>query len=128
MTGNRRQTGPKTGIEAIILLFQVPETHQKNVMNDIVYDNLEMNLINKKVLLNKIEVPLTKKEFDLLRLFLENRNHLFTRKEILSHIWSSESDVSSRTIDVNVMRLRNKIGTYETKIVTRLGYGYSFEE
>jgi two-component system, OmpR family, alkaline phosphatase synthesis response regulator PhoP len=97
-------------------------------MKAIVYDNIEMNLISKKVLLNKIEIPLTKKEFDLLRLFMENRNHLFTRKEILSQIWSTEMDISSRTVDVNVMRLRNKIGTYETNIVTRLGYGYSFKE
>jgi len=97
-------------------------------MKNIVYDNLEMILINKKVLLNKIEIPLTKKEFNLLRLFLENRNHLFTRKEILSHIWSAESVISNRTIDVNVMRLRKKIGIYENKLVTRLGYGYSFEE
>jgi len=96
-------------------------------MKDIVYDNLEMILINKKVLLNKIEIPLTKKEFDILRLFLENRNRLFTREEIVSQVWSTDSDISNRTIDVNIMRLRKKIGTYENKIVTRLGYGYSFE-
>jgi len=87
-----------------------------------------MRLISKKVLLNNIEISLTKKEFDILKLLLENKNHLFTRKDILLHVWSGDKEVSNRTIDVNIMRLRKKIGSYENNIVTRLGYGYCFEE
>jgi two-component system, OmpR family, alkaline phosphatase synthesis response regulator PhoP len=98
------------------------------INEDILFHNLEMRLISKKVLLNNIEISLTRKEFGILRLFLENKNHLFTRKEIFSHVWSGDKVVSNRTIDVNIMRLRKKIGTYENNIVTRLGYGYCFEE
>jgi two-component system phosphate regulon response regulator PhoB len=100
----------------------VPETR-----TDIVFEELEMSLTNKKVLLNHKEIACTKKEFEILKLFLENRNRVFSRDEILSRVWSDEEGVLTRTIDVNITRLRKKIGQYEKNIVTRLGYGYCFE-
>ncbi len=112
-------------VKAILRRFEIEEIPQD--ASDIVYEELEMSLSNKKVLLKKIEIPFTKKEFEILRLLLENRNRVFTREEILSRIWSDEDGVLNRTIDVNITRLRKKIGTYEKHIVTRLGYGYCFE-
>lgn len=97
--------------------------------NEVIsYENLEMKLGSKKVLLNKREIPLTKKEFELLKLLLENRNRVFSRDEILARVWSDEDGVLNRTIDVNITRLRKKIGQYEKNIITRLGYGYCFED
>ena len=52
---------------------------------------------------------------------------VFSREDILRRIWSYEGYVLDRTIDVNITRLRKKIGTYGKRIVTRLGYGYCFE-
>lgn len=95
---------------------------------DLVYLGLTVQLNNKKVLLNGKEIAFTKKEFEILRLFLENRNRVFTRDEILTRVWSDEVIVLDRTIDVNITRLRKKIGDYGRNIVTRLGYGYCFEE
>ena len=92
------------------------------------YEKLEMDLSNKKVLLEGVEVPFTKKEFEILKLFLENKNRVFSRDEMLSRVWSDEVIVLDRTIDVNITRLRKKIGIYGKNIVTRLGYGYCFEE
>jgi two-component system, OmpR family, alkaline phosphatase synthesis response regulator PhoP len=92
------------------------------------YENLEMDLSNKKVLLEGVEVPFTKKEFEILKLLLENKNRVFSRDEMLSRVWSDEVIVLDRTIDVNITRLRKKIGIYGKNIVTRLGYGYCFEE
>jgi len=94
----------------------------------LTYENLEMDLGNKKVLLQGSEVPFTKKEFEILKLFLENKNRVFSREEMLSRVWSDEVIVLDRTIDVNITRLRKKIGLYGKNIVTRLGYGYCFEE
>jgi two-component system, OmpR family, alkaline phosphatase synthesis response regulator PhoP len=91
------------------------------------YDNLEISLSNKKVMLDKVELMFTKKEFEMLRLFLENKNRVFTREEILERVWTEEVYVQDRTIDVNINRLRKKIGHYGKNIVTRLGYGYCFE-
>ncbi len=91
------------------------------------YRNLTMDLEKKKVSISGEEVPLTKKEFEILHLFLENQGRVFSREEILSRVWSDEVYVLDRTIDVNITRLRKKIGEYGKCIVTRLGYGYCFE-
>jgi len=91
------------------------------------YDKLIINLEKKQVLLEEKEIRFTKKEFEILKLFLENRNRLFTREELLKRIWSDEAFVLSRTIDVNITRIRRKIGRYEKNIVTKLGLGYCFE-
>ena len=92
------------------------------------YEELEMFLENKKVMLEGVEIPFTKKEFEILRLLLENRNRVFSRDEMLNRVWSDEVIVLDRTIDVNITRLRKKIGPYGKNIVTRLGFGYCFEE
>ena len=74
-----------------------------------------------------MEAPLTKKEFEILQLLLQNKGRVFSREDILGRIWSDEVYVLDRTIDVNITRLRKKIGIYGKCIVTRLGYGYCFE-
>lgn len=91
------------------------------------YDKLIINLEKKQVLLENKEIQFTKKEFEILKLFLENKNRLFTREELLKRIWSDEAFVLSRTIDVNITRIRRKIGQYEKNIVTKIGLGYCFE-
>ncbi|MEI7503562.1 MAG: response regulator transcription factor [Paludibacter sp.] len=93
----------------------------------LIYEKLEMSLDNKKVKLEGVEIPFTKKEFEILRLFLENQNRVFSRDEMLTRVWTDEVIVLDRTIDVNITRLRKKIGQYGKNIVTRLGYGYCFE-
>ena len=91
------------------------------------HERLQLHVGNKKVLLDGQEIPFTKKEFEMLKLFLENKNRVFSRDEILSHVWTDEVCVLDRTVDVNITRLRKKIGPYGKNIVTRLGYGYTFE-
>lgn len=91
------------------------------------FGSLHLDLQRKLCTVNGTEVKLTKKEFEILFLFLQNRNRIFSREEILSRVWSDEVIVLDRTIDVNITRLRRKIGPYGTHIVTRLGYGYGFE-
>lgn len=92
------------------------------------YLTLSLNLRNKRCLLDGEEVQLTKKEFEILALLLTNRGRIFSREEILERIWTDEVVVLDRTIDVNITRLRKKVGRYGHNIITRLGYGYGFEE
>ena len=73
------------------------------------------------------EVSLTKKEFEILSLFLANKGVVFTREEILNRVWKGEVIVLDRTIDVNITRLRRKIGPYGDRIITRNGFGYGFD-
>ena len=91
------------------------------------FDQLLVNIPQKKVTIKGEEITLTKKEFEILKLLLGNQGHVFSREEILSRVWSDEVYVLDRTIDVNITRLRKKIGEYGRNIVTRLGYGYCFE-
>lgn len=91
------------------------------------YNTLVIDLTKKKVSIDGQEVALTKKEFEILVLLLQNKGRVFSREDILSKIWSDEVYVLDRTIDVNITRLRKKIGSYGKCIVTRLGYGYCFE-
>ena len=91
------------------------------------YQSLVIDITKKKVSIDGEEVPLTKKEFEILFLLLQNKGRVFSREDILIRIWSDEVYVLDRTIDVNITRLRKKIGTYGKRIVTRLGYGYCFE-
>jgi two-component system, OmpR family, alkaline phosphatase synthesis response regulator PhoP len=104
------------------------ESAKTKAVESLSYETLEMQLNNKKVLVDNNEVAFTRKEYEILKLFLENKNRLFTRDEILLRVWSNEVIVLDRTIDVNITRLRKKIGRYEKNIVTRLGYGYCFED
>lgn len=74
------------------------------------------------------EVALTKKEFEILRLFLQNKGRIFSREEILSKVWEEDVLVIDRTIDVNINRLRKKLKQYGNNIITKLGYGYGFKD
>ena len=90
-------------------------------------EDLIIDIPKKKVSIGNEEITLTKKEFEILKLLLEHQGHVFSREEILSRVWSDEVYVLDRTIDVNITRLRKKIGKFGKNIVTRLGYGYCFE-
>ncbi|HEY5592196.1 MAG TPA: response regulator transcription factor [Paludibacter sp.] len=113
-------------VKAVIRRVESSKTPVK--VQQLSYEELVMSLDNKKVLLEGVEIPFTKKEFEILRLFLSNKNRVFSREEMLTRVWSDEVIVLDRTIDVNITRLRKKIGPYGKNIVTRLGYGYCFEE
>ena len=91
------------------------------------YRTLSLDTKRIKATIDGQEIPLTKKEFEILKLLLENRNYVLSREDILSRVWSDEVYVLDRTIDVNITRLRKKIGIYGKNIVTRLGFGYCFE-
>ena len=91
------------------------------------YKDLKINMKLKEAILHGEVLQLTKTEFELLRLFIENEGRVFSRAEILRKIWHDDAEVLDRTIDVNITRLRKKLGDYGKYIMTRQGYGYYFE-
>ena len=109
------------------VLRRTRQTETERAPEQIAYKSLVLDIIKKKVSIDGEEAPLTKKEFEILLLLLQNKGRVFSREDILSRIWSDEVYVLDRTIDVNITRLRKKIGIYGKCIVTRLGYGYCFE-
>lgn len=90
------------------------------------YEGLVLDRKTKSCTLNGEPVLLTKKEFEILALLLQHPMKIFSREEILRYAWPDEVVVLDRTVDVNIMRLRKKIGPYGAQIVTRQGYGYGF--
>ncbi|WP_430932705.1 response regulator transcription factor [Saccharicrinis sp. 156] len=86
---------------------------------------LDLNKKNFTIMDNRIE--LTRKEFEILKLFFENQTKVFSRDEILHQIWGYDVVVTDRTVDVNITRLRKKIGPYGEYLKNRPGLGYYFE-
>lgn len=102
-------------------------THSTHASADTLrYDHLVLNLNTKTVSVDGEEVAFTKTEFELLRLLLEYKGRVFSRQELIDHVWPSDVMVLDRTVDVNITRMRKKIGRYASCISTRLGYGYYF--
>ena len=87
-----------------------------------------MNLTKKTVTIDGEPAALTKTEFELLRLFMQHRGKVFTRQQVIEKVWPQEVIVTDRTVDVNITRMRKKIGKYSSNIIARQGYGYLFEE
>lgn len=109
------------------VLRRTANVEPEKAPEQISYETLVIDITKKKVSIDGEEIALTKKEFEILFLLLQNRGRVFSREDILGRIWSDEVYVLDRTIDVNITRLRKKIGVYGKCIVTRLGYGYCFE-
>lgn len=96
--------------------------------NNIIFNTLVLYTDKKQVEIDGELVPLTKKEFEILQILLQNRGKVFSREDLLEKVWKDEVYVLDRTVDVNITRLRKKIGDYGKYICTRMGYGYYFND
>ncbi|MBQ2372532.1 MAG: response regulator transcription factor [Bacteroidales bacterium] len=94
--------------------------------NRLAVDGLILDMDLKTCSVDGNEVNLTKKEFELLAFLISNKGKICSRDQILSNVWSDEVIVLDRTIDVNITRIRQKIGEYGACIITRAGFGYGF--
>lgn len=93
----------------------------------VTYEGIQIDYEFKRCIVDGEEVKLTKKEMEILLLLITHRGHIFSREEILEKVWKNEVIVLDRTVDVNITRLRQKIGPYGQHIITRSGYGYGFQ-
>lgn len=94
----------------------------------ITIEGMELDLNRKSVTIDHEPVLLTRKEFEILAMLVSNKGKYVGRTEILDRIWSDDVIVTERNVDVNIARLRKKIGEYGNYIKGRTGYGYCFEE
>lgn len=109
------------------VLRRTTETNRAAEPTSVRYQTLLLNMDKKTVSVDGEEVAFTKTEFELLYTLLNERGRVFSRQELLNRIWPSDVMVLDRTVDVNITRLRKKIGPYAKCIVTRLGFGYYFD-
>lgn len=89
-------------------------------------DDLSLDFKSRTLQLGENEIILTKKEFEILAILLKNQERIFSRDEIMSHVWDDNTIVVDRTVDVHITRLRKKIGKYGKYLKSKPGYGYSF--
>ncbi len=82
----------------------------------------------KVVTVDGAAVALTRIEYEIFRLLFTNKGKVFPREDILSKVWPDDVIVTDRTVDVNITRIRKKIGEYGNRIVSRHGFGYLYEE
>ena len=88
-------------------------------------EGLHLNMNLKECFVDGKQVKLTKTEYELLAFLMAHRGKIYSRDEIVHRVWGNVI-VLERTIDVNITRLRSKIGPYGAYIITRLGFGYGF--
>lgn len=91
------------------------------------YEGIIIDTTSKQCSVDGEQVKLPRKEFEILTLLVSHPGRIFSRNDILTKIWGTDVIVSDRTIDVNITRLRQKIGRYGNSIITRSGYGYGFQ-
>ena len=94
----------------------------------IVYEGITLDMNAKTVTCDGEKLVFTKLEFELLSFSLQHPNKVFSREDLLKYCWPQDVMVLDRTVDVNITRLRKKIGRYGKQIKTRVGYGYCFEK
>lgn len=89
-------------------------------------EGIELDIERKRLIVDTQREDLTPIEFQLLYILMKNPGKIFGRDQILNNIWR-EVNVTDRTVDVHITRLRKKLGRYGNYLVTRKGYGYSFD-
>ncbi|MBU2531035.1 MAG: response regulator transcription factor [Elusimicrobia bacterium] len=89
---------------------------------------LKMDISRHKVMIGDHKIELTQMEFNLLLILIERIGHLQSRERLLNDVWSIDSDVTTRTIDTHIKRLRKKLGKLGSMIETVRGLGYKFKE
>ncbi|MCA1760024.1 MAG: response regulator transcription factor [Bacteroidales bacterium] len=110
-------------IKAILKRRTKPEDDS----SQIIYRELKINPKKKEIYLADQAINLTRKEFEILFLLMKNMGQYISRDEILKRIWQDDVIVTERNVDVNIARLRKKIGDYGANVKGKSGYGYCFK-
>lgn len=99
----------------------------ENTQETLTAGNLALIPAPHKVIVSGDNVDLTYKEFELLRFFMQNKNQVFSREQLLNRIWGYDFEGNTRTVDTHIKTLRQKLGAEGCRIVTLIRSGYKFE-
>jgi len=114
--------------EVIARVKAVLKRGRVKLLEKLSFNGLEIDSEKKAVTIDGQAIDLTRKEFDILQLLLKRKGSYLSRDEILEKVWADDVVVTERNVDVNIARLRKKIGIYGNNIKGKTGYGYMFEE
>jgi DNA-binding response OmpR family regulator len=121
-------TKPFSIREVVARIGVVLRRFEKPQSTAMVFRTLTVDPVAKTVTVDGAPVLLTRIEFELLCCLLESRGRVLSRQDLIARVWPKDEVVLDRTVDVNITRLRKKIGPYASCIRTRSGYGYFFGE
>ncbi len=113
--------------ELIVRVKSILRRYEKPDKSIMTYKGMTISHEERRLVIDGEELSLTKKEFDLLWYLMSNANQIFTREALLAAVWEDDVLVVDRTIDVNINRLRKKLGSYGNNIITKSGCGYGFK-
>ena len=119
---------PKTLVARIKALFRRLERKPDDSPAQYRYGNLVMDLARHEVTVKKIEVPLTAKEFGLLEHLLRNPGRVLTRDILLNTVWGYDYYGTTRTVDVHIRRLKQKLPSLNEAIISVKSLGYKLKE
>jgi DNA-binding response OmpR family regulator len=111
-------------VKAVLKRSYTDKVNNRSIMQ---FNGIDLDTVRKRVIINDNQVELTKKEYEILKVLLENQGKVFSREDLLSRIWGRDVIVTERTVDVNITRLRSKLGAFGPCLKNKTGYGYFFE-
>ena len=117
-------------VKAVLRRYRpiVQEKPETSAVKKVDYPDLSINLTNYSVIYNGQTIDMPPKELELLYFLAASPNQVFTREQLLDHIWGYEYIGDTRTVDVHIKRLREKINDHDSwRIATVWGIGYKFE-
>lgn len=114
--------------EVIARVKAVLKRGRLKLAEKLTFNGLEIDPDKKLAYIDKQVIDLTRKEFDILHLLMKRKGSYISRDEILEKVWDDDVVVTERNVDVNIARLRKKIGEYGNYIKGKTGYGYLFDE
>jgi len=105
----------------------IERTEHIMITNESMADGVRVNNRLKQIFIEDQSIEFTPTEYDIFLLLYNQPEKVFSRQDILNRIWNDQQDISGRTVDVNITRIRKKMGDWGKCIVTRSGYGYYFD-
>lgn len=102
------------------------QPHAGEPSDSVSYKGLSLSPGSKSCRVDGVDVKMPKKEFEILLKLVSHRGKIFSRNDLLREIWPDEVVVLDRVVDVNITRIRQKIGQYAKNLITKSGYGYGF--
>jgi DNA-binding response OmpR family regulator len=111
-------------VKAVLYRSQKERTKSPGILK---FGDIELDTTRKRLIIEDKKIELTKKEYEIMKLMLENPGKVFSREDILAKVWGNDVIVTDRTVDVNITRLRTKLGSFSHCLKNKTGYGYFFE-
>jgi two-component system, OmpR family, alkaline phosphatase synthesis response regulator PhoP len=111
-------------VKAVLKRSYADRVTNKSILQ---FNGIDLDTVRKRLIIKDEKVELTKKEYEILKTLLENQGKVFSREDLLMRIWGHDVIVTERTVDVNITRLRTKLGQFGSFLKNKTGYGYFFE-